>query len=140
MTVPELGFVMVDGRGDPNVEPSYRRAVEWLYSSSYAMKFGAKATLGCDYVVPPLEALWWSDDPASFTTREKTAWNWTVMLLLPDFITPEMFDAGVAKAARKLGEAPRSFRRARLDEGICLQCLHVGSYDDEGSILAHLHD
>lgn len=140
MTVPERIFVMVDGHGDPNVEASYGHAVSWLYSVSYAMKFAAKATLGRDYVVPPLEALWWSDDPASFTRREKVDWHWTVMLPVPDFVPRTMFEAGVAKARTKLGEAPASLRLAPLTEGLCLQCLHVGSYDDEGPTLARLHD
>lgn len=77
--VPPLPYVMVDGRGDPNTAPAYAQAVQWLYSVSYALKFALKAE-GRDYVVPPLEALWSADDPASFVARRKDEWAWTVMI------------------------------------------------------------
>lgn len=138
--VPAMDFVMVDGAGDPNTAPAYRTALEWLYSTSYALKFAARAELGRDYVVPPLEGLWWADDPADFTARRKHAWRWTMMIMAPDFITPDMFDKAAAKAARKLGGAPPGLRYERYAEGRSLQVLHVGSYDDEGPVLAQMHD
>lgn len=138
--VPVLQYVMVDGEGNPNVSPAYKSALEWLYSTSYAMKFAAKASLGKDYVVPPLEGLWWADDPAAFTARRKAEWKWTMMIMVPDFIFPEMFDQAVAKAGKKLGEKPLSLRLEPYAEGECLQTLHVGSYDDETPLLAKLHD
>lgn len=138
--VPKMRFVMVDGEGNPNTASSYKTAVEWLFSTSYALKFAAKATLDKDYAVMPLEGLWWSDDPASFITRDKDAWKWTMMIMAPDFIDAAMFDAAVVKAAKKLGEAPPSLRFEAYDEGLSLQTLHVGSYDDEAPVLARLHD
>jgi hypothetical protein len=138
--VPEMLFVKVDGEGDPNTTPAYRSAVSWLYSTSYAMKFSAKASLGKDYVVPPLEGLWWADDPKSFVTREKHLWRWTMMIMVPDLITPDVFDGAVAKASKKLGDAPTSLRFESYVEGTSLQILHRGSYDDEGPVLARLHD
>lgn len=139
--VPKLQFVKVDGEGDPNTAASYRAALEWLYSTSYAMKFAAKAALGKDYTVPPLEGLWWSDDPSSFTSRrDKSRWKWTMMILAPDFVDAAMFDAAVDKARKKLGDAPATLRLEPYEEGACLQTLHVGSYDDEGPVLAKLHD
>jgi len=69
--VPTMQFVKLDGEGDPNESPSYKSAVEWLYFVSYAMKFAAKGKLGKDYVVPPLEGLWWAADPKSFVRRDK---------------------------------------------------------------------
>jgi hypothetical protein len=138
--VPEMLFVKVDGEGDPNTTPAYRSAVSWLYSTSYAMKFSAKASLGKDYVVPPLEGLWWADDPKSFVTREKHLWRWTMMIMVPDRITPDVFDDAVAKASKKLGDAPASLRFESHVEGTSLQILHRGSYDDEGPVLARLHD
>ncbi|MBJ3786885.1 GyrI-like domain-containing protein [Devosia sediminis] len=137
--VPPLRYVMVDGSGDPNSAPAYKAAVEWLYSTSYALKFAAKA-LGQDYVVPPLEGLWWADDPADFIARRKERWHWTMMILAPDVITPDMFDAARTKAEGKLGDAPATLRLAALSEGQCLQMLHIGPYDDEGPALAQLHD
>ena len=80
--VPPMSFVMVDGQGDPNQAPAYRDAVEWLYSVSYALKFAMKAE-GRDYVVPPLEGLWWADDPSSFVAQRKHAWRWTMMIRTP---------------------------------------------------------
>lgn len=138
--VPEMQFVKVDGEGDPNTAPAYRSAVEWLYGVSYAMKFAAKATLGQDYVVPPLEGLWSADDPRSFVSREKDRWRWTMMIMAPDFVTRGMFDAAVQKTGKKLGEPPQGLRLESYAEGLSLQILHLGSYDDEAPVLARLHD
>ena len=136
--VPTLTFVKVDGAGDPNTIPAYRTAIEWLYAVSYALKFAAKG-LGKDYVVPPLEGLWWADDPAAFVARRKDRWRWTMMIMAPDVIDRPMFDAAVAKAGRKLGPPPATLRLEPLAEGRSLQIQHVGSYDDEGPTLARLH-
>jgi hypothetical protein len=137
--VPTMHFVRVDGLGDPNTSPMYREAVEWLYGVSYAMKFASKATLGKDYVVPPLEGLWWADDPNSFVTREKDRWNWTMMILVPDFVGRDIYEGAVEKVIVKLGQPPQTLRLEPYDEGLSLQTLHVGSYDDEGPVLAALH-
>lgn len=138
--VPPMQFVKVDGAGDPNTAPAYRTALEWLYSVSYAIKFAAKASQGRDYVVPPLEGLWHADDPGSFVRREKDRWRWTMMIMVPDFIGQEAFGEAVAKAGRKLGDPPASLRFEPYAEGLSLQTLHIGSYDDEGPVLATLHD
>lgn len=137
--VPELSFVQVDGAGDPNSSAAYKTAVEWLYSVSYAMKFASKAQ-GQDYAVPPLQALWWSEDPGAFVRREKDRWQWTVMLMVPDFVTRNLYEAAVMKTLGKRDDRPSSLRFARHAEGRCLQILHIGSYDDEGPLLARLHD
>jgi hypothetical protein len=138
--VPELTFLKVDGQGDPNSAPEYRRAVQWLYSVAYGVKFAAKALLSKDFVVPPLEGLWHSDDPSSFVDRRKSEWSWTMMILVPDFIDRTLFDGAVSKAARKLGDPPLNLRLEIYDEGPCLQALHIGPYDAEGPLLARLHD
>lgn len=137
--VPAMQFVMIDGQGDPNTARAFKDAVEWLYSVSYGMKFAAKAALGKDYVVPPLEGLWWADDPESFVARRKAEWRWTMMIMAPDFIDRGFFEAAVRKAAGKLGPAPASLRLEPYAEGLSLQTLHIGSYDDEGPILAKLY-
>ncbi|MDB5487073.1 MAG: hypothetical protein JWQ58_788 [Reyranella sp.] len=137
--VPTLTFVKIDGQGDPNTAPAYRQAIEWLYPVSYALKFAAKG-MGRDYVVPPLEGLWWADDPADFVARRKDRWRWTMMIMAPDFIERAFFNAAVEKTKKKLGDAPSSLRLEPLAEGRVLQILHVGSYDDEGPTLAKLHD
>lgn len=137
--VPPLPYLMVDGHGDPNTAPAYLQAVQWQYAVSYALKFARKAE-GQDYVVPPLEALWTAEDPSSFVARRKDEWRWTVMIRTPDRISPEQLDAAIAKAGKKLGNVPASLRHEILEEGLCLQTLHVGAYDGESPTLAHLHD
>lgn len=138
--VPQMRFVMVDGIGDPNTADDYRSAVEWLYAVSYGMKFATRAAVGQDYVVPPLEGLWWADDPSSFVRRAKDEWRWTMMIMVPGFVSEEVFDGAVTKVRRKLGEPPESLRLELHDEGPSLQTLYLGSYDDEGPVLARLHD
>jgi hypothetical protein len=138
--VPTLQFVKVDGQGDPNKTATYKQAIEWLYAVSYAMKFAAKAAKGKDYAVPPLEGLWWADDPADFGARRKDRWCWTMMIMVPGFVDRPLFDAAVDKARNKLGVPPDSLRLETLHEGRSLQILHVGSYDDEGPTLKRLHD
>lgn len=138
--IPAMQFLMLDGQGDPNTARAYQTAIEWLYATSYALKFAAKAALGQDYVVPPLEGLWWADDPDDFVARRKDNWRWTMMIMAPDFITDAMFADAGSKAGKKLGDTPKTLRLERYDEGRSLQVLHVGSYDDEGPILKQLHD
>lgn len=138
--VPELAFLKVDGHGDPNSAPDYQRAVQWLYSVAYGVKFAAKASLSKDFVVPPLEGLWHSDDPTSFVQRRKSEWSWTMMIMVPDFVDRPLFEAAANKAAGKLGDPPSSFRLEDYHEGPSLQALHIGPYDAEGPLLARLHD
>lgn len=138
--IPRMQFLMVDGKGDPNTAPAYRKAVEWLYSVSYAVKFASKKGDGRDYVVAPLEGLWWADDMATFLTREKDAWWWTMMIMQPEWITQVMVDAAIENAVDKLGGRPESLRFKDYAEGLSVQTLHVGSYDDEGPVLQRLHE
>jgi DNA-binding PadR family transcriptional regulator len=137
--VPVMQFVKIDGQGDPNTDPSYKRAIEWLYSVSYTMKFAAKAT-GKDYIVPPLEGLWRADDLEDFVKRRKARWCWTMMIMAPDFTGQPMFETAIEKTRNKLGKPPETLRLEPLDEGHCLQTLHIGSYDAEGPVLAKLHN
>ena len=137
--VPPVRYLMADGHGDPNRAPEYKHAVESLYASAYTLKFMAKAA-GRDFVVAPLEGLWSAPDPESFTARRKHEWDWTMMIMVPDEVTEEDFTVARAKAAQKLGQVSPSLRLEILDEGLSLQALHVGSYDDEGPLLKVLHD
>lgn len=130
LDLPPRRYLMVDGHGDPNTAPAYADALAAIYPVAYRLKFAAKAA-GHDYVVPPLEALWWADDPSAFTSRrDKSRWQWTVMLLVPDWVDDEDVVAALADPVRV----------ETLAEGRCVQTLHVGSYDDEGPVLAELHD
>ena len=137
--VPRLLFLMVDGKGDPNKAEDYRTGLNWVYSVSYALKFAGKEAFGKDYTVPPLEALWWSDDMGNFTAGRKDDWCWTQMLMVPDFITEAMFRDAVEKTRKKLGEPP-SLRLEPFAEGLSAQILHIGSYGDEAPTIRRLHE
>lgn len=139
VVVPPVRYLMADGHGDPNEVPAYRQAVESLYATAYTIKFACKSE-GQDFVVPPLEGLWSADDPASFAARRKGEWDWTMMIMMPDHVDETLFLAAKAKAQARLGALTDSLRLETLDEGLCLQALHIGSYDDEAPLLARLHD
>ncbi|KAA9143504.1 hypothetical protein F6B41_20890 [Microbacterium lushaniae] len=140
--VPDLQYLMIDGHGDPNTSPAYAEALEALYPVAYKLKFASKRELGRDYVVPPLEGLWWADDMAAFTaSRDKSQWDWTMMLLVPDWIEAGMVADAVAQAGAKAPPARLAdVRLEGLSEGRCVQTLHVGSFDDEAPVLARMHE
>ncbi|MFC7533242.1 GyrI-like domain-containing protein [Actinoplanes sp. GCM10030250] len=132
--VPELRYLMIDGHGDPNTGPEFAAAAAALYPLAYTLKFASKKALGRDYVVMPLEGLWWADDMDAFTSsRDKARWDWTLMIMVPDWIDSDMF----AAAREKTGQS--RVRWGSLAEGRCVQTLHVGSYDDEAPVLDRMH-
>ncbi|WP_025133153.1 GyrI-like domain-containing protein [Leucobacter sp. PH1c] len=143
LIVPPMRYLMIDGHGDPNTAPAFAEAVAALYPLAYALKFASKRELGHDYVVPPLEGLWWAEDMSAFTSsRDKSRWSWTLMLLVPEWITPELV-AATAAAVAAGKQPPQRLDEVRLewlDEGRCVQTLHVGSFDAEAETLARLHD
>ena len=139
--VPPMRYLAVDGAGDPNTVPAYREAVEALYGAAYTLKFMSRAEAGRDYVVPPLEGLWWADDMADFAARRKDAWSWTMMIAVPGFVSAELARAAIDTARdRKRLPASALVRYVLLEEGRAVQTLHVGPYDTEGPLLARLHD
>ncbi|MFC8921366.1 GyrI-like domain-containing protein [Cellulosimicrobium sp. NPDC057127] len=140
--VPDLQYLMVDGHGDPNTAPGYAQALAALYPVAYALKFASRRDLGRDHVVMPLEGLWWADDMETFTTaRDKSRWHWTMMIMVPDWIGPQMVEAAVERAgARNRPARLADVRFATLSEGRCVQTLHVGSFDDEAPVLARMHE
>lgn len=131
--VPEQRFIAVDGAGNPNSAPAYARAVESLYAVAYGVKFASKRD-GRDFVVGPLEGLWWSADMAAFTARAKDTWEWRMMIAQPPWVTADMVMAAVEA---KNPAAPVRFET--LAEGRCAQVLHIGSYDAETAIMGELH-
>jgi hypothetical protein len=138
--VPEMQFLMVDGHGDPNTAQAYKDAIAALYAVAYKMKFISKKGLEKDYVVPPLEGLWWAEDMATFLTREKSAWDWTMMIMTPEWITEAIF-ADAVEQVRK-SKNPAALDKVRLEryhEGLSVQIMHIGSYDDEEPVLAKMH-
>jgi len=138
--VPPMKFLMIEGHGDPNTAQEYQDAVEALYAVSYKLKFMSKKELGKDYVVPPLEGLWWAEDMETFTTaRDKSAWDWTMMIMQPEWITQEMVEEAVKQVEKKGLPALSKLRLETYHEGLAVQILHIGSYDDEAPTIARMH-
>jgi hypothetical protein len=138
--VPAQQFIAVDGRGDPNTSADYACAVEALYTVAYTIKFTSKRTLGRDFVVGPLEGLWWSDRLEVFPARDKDAWQWRMLISQPGWITDDLIDEAKQAASAKKGlPTIADVRHATLHEGTSAQLLHIGPYDDEGPVLAKLH-
>ncbi|MCC6695964.1 MAG: GyrI-like domain-containing protein [Candidatus Hydrogenedentes bacterium] len=135
--VPELGFLMIDGHGNPNTEPRFRDAVEALYGLSYTLKFEIKlADPEQDYKVMPLEAVWWMADGSAFNMDDRKRWCWTLMIGQPEAVTP----ARIKRAREDLKKRRSSplldeVRYERWREGFAAQVLHVGPYDAEGPTL-----
>ena len=142
VNAPELAYLMVDGHGDPNTTAEYGEAIEALYAVAYSAKFAVKGTpAGTDYSVMPLEGLWWTPDMSKFTTEDKSAWDWTLMIMQPDQVTAEVFEDAWAKAAKKKSLAPISkVRLEGLTEGLVAQITHIGPYAAEDSTIHRLHD
>ncbi len=141
VTVPMLQYLMIDGHGDPNTSQTYAEALAAIYPVAYKLKFFSKRELDRDYTVMPLEALWWARDMDAFTAaRDKSQWNWTVMILVPEWLTAEHVDA-VRETVRRSGGGPAldAIRLESLDEGTVVQTLHLGPYDDEGPVLEEMH-
>jgi hypothetical protein len=134
--VPAMTFIMVDGVGNPNTSEAYKTAVEILYGLSYSIKMSKKSGSApdgyFDYVVPPLEGLWWLADSQVTDFSEKDKFCWTSMIRQPDFVTPDVFAEAKAALAKKKPELEVSATRLeRFTEGLCVHVLHIGSYDDE---------
>lgn len=140
--VPPMNFLMVDGKGDPGKVIAYRQAIEALYAVAYTVKFAVKkGPSAIDYVVPPLQGLWWADDMSDFITGKRDNWQWTLMIMQPEWVTAETVAAGIETAGQKK-DLP-SLPLLRFDgysEGAAAQVLHVGPYADEGPTIKRLHD
>lgn len=140
--VPEMQFLMIDGHGDPNTAQGYQDALEALYAVAYKLKFISKKVLGKDYTVPPLEGLWWAEDMDSFSVSlDKSQWDWTMMIMTPDWVQPELFEDALEQVRK--GKNPALLDKVRLEhyhEGLSVQIMHLGSYDDEAPTLAKMHN
>ena len=139
--IPEMNFLMVDGHGNPNTAQTYKEAIEALYAVAYKLKFFSKKSLDRDYVVPPLEGLWWAKDMEAFVIGKKDDWDWTMMIMQPEWIRQEIFEEGFALVKKaKNPPALSKMRFQRYNEGLSIQIMHFGSYDDEAPTLAKLHN
>ena len=139
--VPPMNFLMIDGQGDPNTAQEYQEALEALYAVAYKIKFTSKKELGKDYVVPPLEGLWWAEDMDIFATGgDRDAWQWTMMIMKPEWVTEELFE----EARNHVGKvkAPPALSNIRLEnyhEGLSVQIMHIGPFSEEGPTIHKLH-
>lgn len=134
--VPKMNFIMVDGNGNPNDEDGeYKKAVELLYALSYTIKMSKDIKKELDnyfnYVVPPLEGLWWlEDDDMDFSKKHK--YIWTSMIRQPEFVTKEVFELACNEVKKKKSHIDISKARFEVfDEGLCVQCMHIGPFDNE---------
>lgn len=140
--VPPMNFLMIDGAGDPNTSPAYGDAVEALFALSYGLKFAVKrGPVGIDYGVMPLEGLWWADDMSSFTTGDRSSWQWTMMIMQPDFLDRELFEQVLQSTSEKKDlPALSAVRFESFAEGGAAQILHVGPFSEEGPTIERVHD
>ena len=139
--VPAMSFIAVRGHGDPNVEGGeYQQALEQLYGVAYTIKMSKKGDHRIagyfDYVVPPLEGFWWQDGVAGFDYAHKENFSWISVIRLPDFVTVDDVTWAVSEATAKKRKDFSKIEFLTLEEGECVQMLHVGPYDDEPETVA----
>ena len=144
VTVPAMHYIAVRGEGDPNAEDGeYKQAIGLLYGIAFTIKMSRKGDHRIegyfDYVVPPLEGFWWQDGVRGIDYARKEQFKWISVIRLPDFVTKEDFDWAVAEAAQKKKTDFSSAEFFTYDEGPCVQCMHIGSYDDEPATVDKMH-
>ena len=144
LEIPEMNFFMVDGTGYPGDNPLYQEALQLLYGVSFTLKMKIIKPIGKDYVVPPLEGLWWADDMSVFTEeymKRKDEWKWTSMIRIPDFVTDDQIQSGLERF--NITKKPENFSKLYHEpykEGMVVQVLHLGPFSEEGPVIARMHD
>lgn len=139
--VPRMNFVMIDGYGDPNTSQDYIDAIQTLYPVAYGIKFYCKKELGIDYKVMPLEGLWWSDDMTDFITNNKDNWQWTAMIMQPEFVDKDIFKQIIDQLKIKKDlVAIDKVHFESYDEGRAAQTLYVGPYSNESETTKGIHE
>ena len=145
VTVPKMNYIAVRGSGDPNVEDGeYKRAIGLLYGIAFTIKMSKKGSHQIegyfDYVVPPLEGFWWQEGTAGIDYSHKEKFHWISVIRLPDFVTEEDFHWAVNEAAEKKQQDFSKVEFLTIEEGLCVQCMHIGPYDDEPATVQLMHD
>jgi hypothetical protein len=140
--VPGFNCLMIDGRGDPNTSQEFQEAVEALYSLSYSLKFMLKKQAeDNDYSVAPLEGLWWLDPGTELNYENKDGWNWTLIIVQPDFITQEHFAQALEQVKKKKNLANLAkVRFEEFAEGQAIQIMHIGAFKDEPATIVKLDE
>ena len=143
VAVPAVHYMAVRGQGDPNQpEGAYRQAIQMLYTVAYTLKMSGRAGHEIDgffdYVVPPLEGLWWQEGQSRVDYAHKETFSWIAMIRLPEFVTKQEFDWAVAEAAAKKKLDLSKVEYFTYDEGLCVQCMHLGPFDTEAETVARM--
>ena len=143
--VPTMNYIAVRGKGDPNEENGeYKKSIELLYGVAYTIKMSYKGEHKIDgyfeYVVPPLEGFWWQNGVDGIDYAHKENFNFISIIRLPDFVTKADFDWAIAEATKKKKTDFSKVEFFTYNEGLCVQCMHIGSYDDEPITIAAMHE
>ena len=145
VTVPTMNYIAVRGIGDPNDEGGeYKRAIGLLYSIAFTIKMSKKLDHQIDgffdYVVPPLEGFWWQDGVVGIDYSNKASFHWISVIRLPDFVTKKDFEWAIKEATLKKKQDFSKVEFFTYDEGLCVQCMHIGPFDDEPKTVQLMHD
>ncbi|MBR3183510.1 MAG: GyrI-like domain-containing protein [Firmicutes bacterium] len=145
VTVPKMNYIAVRGQGDPNPEESeYKQAIGLLYGIAFTIKMSKMGSHKIDgyfdYVVPPLEGFWWQEGVIGVDYSRKDDFNWISVIRLPDFVTREDFEWAVEEATKKKKTDFSKVEFFTYDEGLCVQCMHFGPYDDEPATVELMHN
>lgn len=143
--VPPMNYIAVRGKGNPNEEDSeYKKSIGLLYGVAFTIKMSKKGDRRIDgyfdYVVPPLEGFWWQENVQGIDYTRKEDFRFISVIRLPDFVTKEDFDWAIEEAARKKKEDFSKVEFFSYHEGLCVQCMHIGSYDDEPQTVQRMND
>ena len=141
VTVPKANYIAVRGKGNPNeIDGAYQKAISILYAVAYTLKMSYKTEHKIEgffeYVVPPLEGFWWQDNVDGIDYADKAAFNWISVIRLPEFITKKDFEWAVETASEKKKLDCSSAEFLTVDEGLCVQIMHIGAFDDEPQTIA----
>ena len=145
ITIPKMNYIAVYGSGDPNTEDGeYKKSISLLYGIAFTIKMSRKSDYQIkgyfDYVVPPLEGFWWQEGIDGIDYSRKEDFKWISVIRLPDFVSEKDFEWAVDEAAKKKKEDFSKVRFLTIDEGLCVQCMHIGSYDDEPATVRMMDD
>lgn len=139
--IPEMKFIAVKGKGNPNEEGGeYKASIGLLYGIAFTIKMSKKGSYKIDgyfdYVVPPLEGFWWQEDTLGVDYNRKEDFCWISMIRVPDFVSEKDFNWAIEEAGRKKQQDFSKVEFMTIKEGLCVQCMHVGRYDDEPATIA----
>ena len=145
ITVPKMNYIAVRGSGDPNTEDGeYKTAIGLLYAVAFTIKMSKKGNHKIegyfDYVVPPLEGFWWQDGIEGVDYSRKADFHWISVIRLPDFVSENDFRWALQEAEEKKKQDFSGVEFLTIEEGLCVQCMHIGSYDDEPGTVQLMHE